>query len=86
MSPSSEVEVVLPAALHARPAAEAVRASSAFTAAVEVRLGDRSASAGSVLRLISLGAPAGATVTVHAVGDDAHLAALAVADVLRSAE
>lgn len=86
MSPSSEIEVVLPAALHARPAAEAVRTASAYTSSVEIRLGDRAASAGSALRLMSLGAPAGATVIVHATGDDAHLAAFAVAEVLRSAE
>jgi phosphocarrier protein HPr len=86
MSPSSEVEVTLPAALHARPAAEAVRAASTFSADVEVRHAGRSASARSALRLMSLGAPAGATVIVHATGDDAHLAALAVAEVLRIAE
>jgi phosphocarrier protein HPr len=86
MSPSSEAEVVLPAALHARPAAEAVRAASIFTAEVEVRHGDRSASARSALRLMSLGAEAGATVVVRATGDDADLAVLAVAEVLRTAE
>jgi phosphotransferase system HPr (HPr) family protein len=86
MSPSSEVEVVLSAALHARPAAEAVRAAAMFSAEVEVRLGDRAASARSALRLMSLGAPAGATVTVRATGDDAHLAAPAVAEVLRTAD
>jgi phosphocarrier protein HPr len=86
MSQSSEIEVVLPAALHARPAAETVRAAAAYTSTVEVRLGDRSVNAGSALRLMSLGALAGATVTVHATGDDAHLAARAVAEVLRAAE
>jgi phosphocarrier protein HPr len=86
MSPSSEVEVVLPAALHARPAAEAVRAASIFAADVEVCLGERSVSARSALRLMSLGANAGATVTVRATGDDADLAALAVAEVLRAAQ
>ncbi|MEV4280482.1 HPr family phosphocarrier protein [Actinoplanes xinjiangensis] len=86
MSPSSEVEVVLPAALHARPAAEAVRAASIFTADVQVCLGERSASARSALRLMSLGANTGATVTVRATGDDAALAALAVAEVLRAAQ
>ncbi|KHD76696.1 phosphatidylglycerol phosphate synthetase [Actinoplanes utahensis] len=77
--------MVLPAALHARPAGEVVRAAAAFTATVEVRVEGRSASARSALRLMSLGAAAGATVTVHATGDDAAEAASAVAEVLRAA-
>ncbi|MEU4692682.1 HPr family phosphocarrier protein [Actinoplanes sp. NPDC023714] len=85
MSPSSEVEVVLPAALHARPAGEVVRAASRFQAAIEVRHEGRAANAKSALRLMSLGALAGATVTVHASGPDAPLAAEAVAETLRSA-
>ncbi|BBH71395.1 hypothetical protein ACTI_80800 [Actinoplanes sp. OR16] len=85
MSPSSEIEVVLPAALHARPAGEIVRVAAAFASDVEIRHDGRSASAKSALRLMSLGAPAGAAVTVHAAGDDALLAASAIADVLRAA-
>ena len=87
MSPSSdtaEVTVVLPAALHARPAGEVVRAAAAYTSTIEVRVDGRSAAAGSALRLMSLGAAAGATVTVHAAGDDAPAAAEAVAAVLRA--
>lgn len=85
MSPSSDVDVVLPAALHARPAGAVVRAVARFRALVEVRADGRAASARSALRLMSLGAPAGATVTVHAEGDDADEAAAAVADALRTA-
>ncbi|SDT81291.1 HPr family phosphocarrier protein [Actinoplanes derwentensis] len=86
MSESSEIAVVLPAALHARPAGEVVRAAAAFTATVEIRVGERSAPARSALRLMSLNAPAGTTVTVHADGDDAPGAAEAVAEVLRTAD
>jgi phosphocarrier protein HPr len=86
MSPSSDVDVVLPAALHARPAGEVVRAVARFQARVEVRANGRSADARSALRLMSLGANAGVTVTVHAEGDDAPEAAEAVAGVLRAAE
>ncbi|AEV86379.1 phosphatidylglycerol phosphate synthetase [Actinoplanes sp. SE50] len=85
MSPSSELEVVLPAALHARPAGEVVRAAARFPAAVEIRHGARSASARSALKLMSLGVTAGATVTVHAEGEDAAAAAAAVAEALRLA-
>ncbi|WP_436529630.1 HPr family phosphocarrier protein [Actinoplanes sp. HUAS TT8] len=85
MSPSSEITVVLPAALHARPAGEVVRAAARFRATVEVRHEQRTAPAKSALKLMSLSAPAGATVTVQATGDDAPDAAAAVADVLRAA-
>ncbi|MFC7528259.1 HPr family phosphocarrier protein [Actinoplanes sp. GCM10030250] len=85
MSPSSETPVVLPAALHARPAGAVVRVASGFTATVEVRSGSRAASARSALRLMSLGAEAGSTVVVHAEGEDADAAAEAVAAVLRTA-
>ncbi|MEV6300114.1 HPr family phosphocarrier protein [Actinoplanes sp. NPDC051861] len=85
MSPSSEVPVVLPAALHARPAGAVVRAASAFTATVEIRHGEKAAGARSALRLMSLGADAGTTVIVHADGDDAAAAAEAVAEALRTA-
>ncbi|MEU4420558.1 HPr family phosphocarrier protein [Actinoplanes sp. NPDC024001] len=85
MSPSSETAVVLPAALHARPAGAVVRAASGFTATVEIRHGEKSASARSALRLMALGADAGATVTVHAEGDDAAAAVSAVAEALATA-
>ncbi|WP_433825569.1 HPr family phosphocarrier protein [Actinoplanes sp. CA-015351] len=85
MSPSSEIPVVLPAALHARPAGAVVRVAAAFQATIEVRHDGRTASARSALRLMSLGAREGATVTVHADGDDAVLAATAVAEILRTA-
>jgi phosphocarrier protein HPr len=88
MSPSSdraEIEVVLPAALHARPAGEVVRAAARFPATIEVRHHDRAAPARSALKLMSLGAAAGAVVTVHASGEEAPAAAAAIADVLRTA-
>ncbi|HWS32141.1 MAG TPA: HPr family phosphocarrier protein [Actinoplanes sp.] len=83
---ASEVDVVLPAALHARPAGAVVRAAAAFTATVEIRCAGKSAPARSALRLMSLNAPAGTTVTVHATGDDAPAAARAVAEVLATSE
>ncbi|GLX99886.1 MULTISPECIES: HPr family phosphocarrier protein [Actinoplanes] len=85
MSASSEIPVVLPAALHARPAGEVVRAAARFQALLEVRHGERSADARSALRLMALGALAGTTVVVHATGDDAAAAAAAVAAVLSAA-
>jgi phosphotransferase system HPr (HPr) family protein len=77
--------VVLPAALHARPAGAVVRAAAGFTATVEIRYGEKSASARSALRLMSLGAEAGSTVVVHGDGDDAEAAVAAVASALAEA-
>jgi phosphotransferase system HPr (HPr) family protein len=86
MPASSEVSVVLPAHLHARPAGALVRAAAGFTSTIEVRFGDKTANARGVLALLGLGATAGTTVVVSAVGDDADAAAQAVAAVLETAE
>jgi phosphotransferase system HPr (HPr) family protein len=86
MSASCEVAVVLPAHLHARPAGALVRAAAAFSSTVEILFGDRSANARGVLAVLGLGATAGETVIVRAVGDDASDAAQAVASVLRTAQ
>jgi phosphotransferase system HPr (HPr) family protein len=86
MPTSCEIEVVLPAHLHARPAGALVRAAAGFTSAVEVAYGDRTANARGVLALMGLGATAGTTVVVRATGDDADAAARAVAAVLSNTE
>jgi phosphocarrier protein HPr len=85
MPASSEVPVVLPADLHARPAGALVRAASGFTSTVEIVFGDKTANAKGVLALLGLGATAGTTVIVRATGDDAPEAARAVAEVLETA-
>jgi len=86
MPASSEATVVLPAALHARPAGALVRVAATFTAAIEVCYGERTASARGVLALMSLGALEGATVTVRAEGADADEAVRAVVEVLETTE
>ena len=86
MPASSEVSVVLPAHLHARPAGALVRAAARFSSTVEVVFGDKTANARGVLALLGLGATAGTTVVVRAVGEDADAAARAVAAVLETAE
>ncbi|MEU4803680.1 dihydroxyacetone kinase phosphoryl donor subunit DhaM [Actinosynnema sp. NPDC023587] len=57
--------------LHARPAALVVRSLAELDARVVVRFGDERADAASVLALMGLGAPGGATVEVSATGPDA---------------
>lgn len=81
-----ELEVTLPVALHARPAGAVVRAAARFVATVELRHGDRRADARSVLTVLALGAAAGSTIRVSAVGVDAAAATAAVAEVLTTAQ
>lgn len=94
MSPNSEqpgtgpvqIPVVLAAHLHARPAGQVVRTAAGFSATVEISFGGKVAGARSVLGLLALGATAGGTVVVSAIGTDAVAAAGAVAAVLTAAE
>ena len=96
MSPSSEpatsgptvaeAAVVLPAHLHARPAGALVKLTATFESTVEITSGARTANARGVLGLMSLGALAGSTVVVKAVGPDAAAALDAAVDLLGRAE
>jgi phosphocarrier protein HPr len=73
MPTSSETTATLPADvdLHARPAAEFVRAALGFEAAVTIAAGDREADAKSLLSVLALGAKAGTSVRLRADGPDA---------------
>jgi phosphotransferase system HPr (HPr) family protein len=77
-SPSSEAEttVALPADvdLHARPAAQFVRAAMGFRARIAVAADEREADAKSLLSVLSLGARRGTVLRLRAEGDDATLA------------
>jgi phosphocarrier protein HPr len=86
MSESCEETVVLPAALHARPAGALVRMTATFDATIEISYGDRAANVRGVLGVLALGAPAGSTVVVRAHGPDAAAALKAAVDTLAAAE
>jgi phosphotransferase system HPr (HPr) family protein len=81
-----EQPVVLPVALHARPAGALVRAVAGIDALVEVCYGDRTANARGVLGVLALGAPAGSTVVIRASGPAAAEAARVAVAVLSAAE
>lgn len=81
-----EERVVLPVALHARPAGALVRAVAGLDAQVELRFGDRAADARGVLGVLGLGASAGATVVIRASGPAAAEAARVAVEVLSTAE
>jgi phosphotransferase system HPr (HPr) family protein len=73
VSASSETTVTLPAGvdLHARPAAEFVRAAMQFDAAIAVASNGREADAKSLLEVLALGARRGSSLRLSAVGADA---------------
>jgi len=70
--------------LHARPAAQFVRAAAGFSATISVVCGERSADAKSLLEVLQLQAGSGATVTVTADGPDAEAALVALEAALRA--
>jgi phosphotransferase system HPr (HPr) family protein len=86
MPENCEESVVLPVALHARPAGALVRAVAPFDARVEVHYGQKSADARSILVVLGLGAPAGSTVVIRGEGPEADAAVKAAVEVLRSAD
>ena len=60
--------------LHARPAADFVRAAMGFGASIQVGTGEREADAKSLLSVLALGAKGGTEIRLTAVGDDADAA------------
>ena len=81
---SAEQTVALPADvdLHARPAAQFVRAALGFRARIVVTAGERDADAKSLLAVLALGAKGGTSLRLRADGDDAPAAIGALAGCL----
>lgn len=77
----SEASVALPAGvdLHARPAAEFVRAAMGFGARIVISTGARDADAKSLLSVLALGAKGGTLLRLRADGEDAGAAVAALA-------
>jgi len=87
--PAGETAVVtatLPAgvALHARPAAELVRAAGRLAATVTIEANGRRANVKSILEILGLGAVGGTELKIGATGPDAEEAARALAEVIAS--
>ena len=81
-SPSSEVVLPEHVDLHARPAAQFVRAAMAFSSRIQVAAGDREVDAKSLLSVLSLGAKGGTTLRLSAEGEDARRAVAELADLV----
>jgi phosphotransferase system HPr (HPr) family protein len=70
--------------LHARPAALFVQQAAAFSSAIQLTCGERTADGKSILGVLQLGASAGSAVEIRAEGDDAEAAAEALAAFIRT--
>ena len=77
--------ITLGGVLHARPAGQLAVAAARFDADVSLTVGDRTASAKSVLAVMGLGATSGQRVTAAATGPDAEQAVTAVVAILADA-
>ncbi|HCJ11215.1 MAG TPA: HPr family phosphocarrier protein [Clostridiales bacterium] len=77
-----KAKVLAPEGLHARPAAVFVKTAQEFECEIEVRFGERSADAKSILSILSLGADHGACLVITADGVDEEQALEALTRVL----
>lgn len=64
------VRLAIPQGLHARPCSAIAQAMKRFKAHLEIRLGDRTADARSVLEMMTLTAGEGAELELVASGED----------------
>lgn len=79
-------DITLPATLHARPAGRLAQEAAKFTSTIRIEHAGKSVSPTGVLTVMSLGAKAGGTVTVHAEGVDADEAVKTLAGILAEVE
>jgi phosphocarrier protein HPr len=82
--PERAVEVVNEAGIHARPAAEIVKAAAKFKSEIVIIKDDLEVNAKSIMGVMMLAAECGATVVIRAEGDDADPAINALANLIAS--
>jgi phosphocarrier protein HPr len=66
-----EVEILNELGLHARPAAEFVRAVQTFKSEITIQKGDEQFSAASILEVLTANLDRGSKMTIEAIGPDA---------------
>lgn len=81
---SRSVRVLDDFGLHARPAARVARVARQFHSRVTLSLGEASADAKSILEILFLSAPRGASLTLRCTGSDALQAAEALSGVFQA--
>ena len=69
-----EAKIVNPLGMHARPAAEFVKAASRFRSAVEVRKDDLAVNGKSIMGVMMLAAECGSSLIIKTDGEDAEQA------------
>ena len=72
--------------LHARPAAQFVKAAKGFSSDIVVVKGEKEANAKSSLKIMTLGAKKGDSVIIRAEGEDAEEAVEALAELISADE
>lgn len=79
MTVARDVTVVNEAGIHARPSSEIVKTAARFRCAITLSHDGHDANAKSIMGVMVLAAPCGATVHIRADGDDAEPAVEALA-------
>ena len=69
--------------LHARPARLLVQTAAQFRSQIQLRHGEKTANAKSILGVLTLGAVLGDTITLHATGEDAEEALKVLTDLVK---
>jgi phosphocarrier protein HPr len=82
--PERAVEVVNEAGIHARPAAEIVKAAAKFRSEIVIVRDGLEVNAKSIMGVMMLAAECGSTVIIRAEGDDAEAAIDALANLIAS--
>lgn len=77
-----EATIVNSLGMHARPAAQVVRAASAFKSLIELECDGQVANGKSIMGVMTLAAETGAVVRVRADGEDAEAAVSALVDLI----
>lgn len=72
--PEREAKIVNKLGIHARPAAEIVKAAGKFTSNITIVRDDLEVNAKSIMGVMMLAAECGATITLRANGEDAEAA------------
>lgn len=81
-----EVTITAPSGLHARPATLLVKNASAFKSDITLEFGEKKANVKSLIGVLSLAIPTGATVKVIATGEDEETACEKIAELIATIE
>jgi len=65
-----EIEITNPTGLHTRPGTDFVRLAKTFESEVQVRKGDKTANAKSLIKMLKIGISQGDVIEINAEGSD----------------